>query len=73
MGGDAATLTHPFATQDSAGVVHISRRRKQKLGKESNPGQEQTLKVPPEALAFFGSAIVHVEPSRKMSGARTND
>jgi hypothetical protein len=22
---------------------------------------------------FFGSAIVHLEPSRKMSGARTND
>jgi adenine C2-methylase RlmN of 23S rRNA A2503 and tRNA A37 len=38
MGGDAAPP--PPATQDSTGVVHISRRRKQ-------------LKVPPEALAKF--------------------
>jgi hypothetical protein len=27
MGGDAAALTHPTATQDSAGIVHNSRRR----------------------------------------------
>jgi hypothetical protein len=53
MGGDAAALTHPPATQDSEGIVHISRRRKQKFGKESNPGQKQTLKVPPEALTIF--------------------
>jgi hypothetical protein len=58
MGGDAATLTHPPATQDTAGVVPISQRRKQKFGRESNPGQEQKLKVPPEALAnFFGQQL----------------
>jgi hypothetical protein len=50
MGGDVAALTHPPATQDNTGVVHISRRHKHKLGKESNPGQAQTHKVPPEAL-----------------------
>jgi hypothetical protein len=53
MGGDAADLTQPPATQDRAGVVHISRLRKQKIGERSNPNQEQTFKVPPEALAFF--------------------
>jgi hypothetical protein len=53
VGGEAVALTPPPATQDSAGVVHISCRRKQKFGKESNYGQEQTLKVPPEALTKF--------------------
>jgi hypothetical protein len=53
MGGDAAALTHPPATQDSAGIVHNSRRRNQQFDKEGNPGQVQTYKVPPEALAIF--------------------
>jgi hypothetical protein len=64
MVGDAAALTQPPATQDRSGVVHISRRRKQKIGEESNPNQEHTFKVPPEALGFFGTAIGHVEPLR---------
>jgi hypothetical protein len=52
MGGDASALTHPPATQDSAVLVHNSRRRNQQFGKEGNPGQVQTHKVPPEALAI---------------------
>jgi hypothetical protein len=53
MGGDAAALTHPPATQDSAEIVHNSRRHNQQFDKEGNPGQVQTYKVPPEALAMF--------------------
>jgi hypothetical protein len=53
MGWDAAALTHPPATQDSAGIVHNSRHQNQQSGKEGNPGQVQTHKVPPEALAIF--------------------
>jgi hypothetical protein len=53
MGGDAVAPTQPPATKDTAGVVHISRRRKQKIGEDSNPNQEQPFKLPPEALAIF--------------------
>jgi hypothetical protein len=53
MGGESAALTHPPVTQDSVGIVHDSRRRNQQFGKEGNPGQVQTYKVPPEALAIF--------------------
>jgi hypothetical protein len=74
MGVEAAALTIPPATQDSIGIIHNSRRHNQQFGKEGNPGQVQTYKVPPEALAiFFGSARDHVEQSRKISGARANE
>jgi hypothetical protein len=54
MGGDAAALTHPPPTmKDTSGVFHISHRRKQKIGEDSNPNQEQTFKVLPEALTIF--------------------
>jgi hypothetical protein len=53
MGGDTLALTQSPATKDISGVFHISRRRKQKIGEDSNPNQEQTFKVPPEALAIF--------------------
>jgi hypothetical protein len=52
-GGDAAALANPPAMQESAGIVHNSRRRNQQFGKEGNHGQVQTHKVPPEALAIF--------------------
>jgi hypothetical protein len=53
MGGEDAALTHPPAMQESAGVVHNSRRRNQQFDKEGNPGQVQTYKVPLEALTIF--------------------
>jgi hypothetical protein len=53
MGVEAAALTHPPATQDSTGIFHNSRRRNQQFDKEGNSGQEQTYKVPPEALTIF--------------------
>jgi hypothetical protein len=53
MGGDAAALAHPPAMQDSAVIVHTSHRYNQQFGKEDNPGQFQTHKVPPEALSIF--------------------
>jgi hypothetical protein len=48
----AAALTHPPATQDSTGIVHNSRRCNQQSDSESNFGQVQTHKAPPEALAI---------------------
>jgi hypothetical protein len=53
MGVEAAALTHPPATQDSTGIVHNSRRCNQQSDHESNFGQVQTHKAPPEALAIF--------------------
>jgi hypothetical protein len=53
MGVEAAALTHTPATQDSTGIVHNSRRCNQQSDLESNFGQVQTYKVPPEALAIF--------------------
>jgi hypothetical protein len=53
MGVEAAALTHPPATQDSTETVHNSRRCNQQSDPESNFGQVQTHKAPPEALAIF--------------------
>jgi hypothetical protein len=53
MGVEAAALTHLPSTQDSTGIVHNSRRCNQQSDSESNFGQVQTHKVPPEALAIF--------------------
>jgi hypothetical protein len=53
MGVEAAPLTHPPATQDSTETVHNSRRCNQQSDPESNFGQVQTHKAPPEALAIF--------------------
>jgi hypothetical protein len=53
MGVEAAALTHPPATQDSTGIFHNSRRCNRQSDSESNCGQVQTHKVPPEALAIF--------------------
>jgi hypothetical protein len=53
MGVEAAALTHPPATQDSTETVHNSRRCNQQSDPESNFGQVQTHKAPPEALEIF--------------------
>jgi hypothetical protein len=53
MGVEAVALTHPPATQDSTGIVLNSRRCNQQYDSESNFGQVQTHKAPPEALAIF--------------------
>jgi hypothetical protein len=53
MGVEAVAFTHPPTTQDSTGIVHNSRRCNQQFDTESNYGQVQTYKVPPEALAIF--------------------
>jgi hypothetical protein len=53
MGVEAAALTDPPATQDSTGIVHNSRRCNKQSDSESNCGQVQKHKVPPEALAIF--------------------
>jgi hypothetical protein len=53
MVGDATPPPTPPATKETAGVVHISRRHKQKFGEDSNPNQEQTFKVTLEAIANF--------------------
>jgi hypothetical protein len=53
MGLEAVALTHPPAMQDSTGIVHNSRRCNQQFDTESNFGQVQTYKVPPEAIAIF--------------------
>jgi hypothetical protein len=53
MGVEAAALTHPPLTQDSTGIFHNSRRCNQQSDSESNFGQVQTHKAPPEALAIF--------------------
>jgi hypothetical protein len=72
MGGDDAALTHPPATQDSAGIIHNSRRCNQQFGKESWPSTNiQGTAGGPRNIC--GSAIEHVEPSRKTSGARENE
>jgi hypothetical protein len=49
----AAALAHPPATQDSTGIVHNSRRCNIQSDSESNFGQVQRHKAPPEALAIF--------------------
>jgi hypothetical protein len=51
-GVEAAALNHTPAKQDSTGIVHHSRRCNQQCDSESNFGQVQTHKVPPEALAI---------------------
>jgi hypothetical protein len=51
MGVEAAAHTHLPATQDS--TVPNSRRCNQQSDPESNFGQVQTHKAPPEALAIF--------------------
>jgi hypothetical protein len=53
MGVEAVALTHPPTTQDSTGIVHNIRRCNQQSDLESNFGQVQTHKVPPEALSIF--------------------
>jgi hypothetical protein len=53
MGVEAAAHTHPPAMQDSTETVHNSRRCNQQSDPESNFGQVQTHKAPPEALAIF--------------------
>jgi hypothetical protein len=53
IGVEAAAHTHPTATQDSTETVHNSRRCNQQSYPESNFGQVQTRKAPPEALAMF--------------------
>jgi hypothetical protein len=53
MGVEAAALTHTPAMQDSTGIFHNSRRCNQQSDLESNFGQVQTHKVPPEAIAIF--------------------
>jgi hypothetical protein len=53
MGVEAAALTHPPATEDSTETVHNSRRCNQQSDPESNFGNVQTHKAPPEALAIF--------------------
>jgi hypothetical protein len=53
MGVEAAALTHHSLTQDSTQTVHNSRRCNQQSDPESNFGQVQTHKAPPEALAIF--------------------
>jgi hypothetical protein len=53
MGVEAAALAHTPAPQDSTGIVHNSRRCNQQSDSESNCGQEQTHKVPPEALSIL--------------------
>jgi hypothetical protein len=53
MGVEAAALTHPPATHDSAETVHNSRRCNQQSDPESNFGPVQIHKAPPEALAIF--------------------
>jgi hypothetical protein len=53
MGVEAASHTHPPATQDSRKAVPNSRRCNQQSDPESNFGQVQTHKALPEALAIF--------------------
>jgi hypothetical protein len=53
MGVDAADHTHPPVTQDSTETIHNSRRCNQQSDTESNFGQLQTHKAPPEALTIF--------------------
>jgi hypothetical protein len=52
MGVEAAAHTHPPATQDSTETIHNSRRCYQQSDPESNFGQVQTHKAPPEALSI---------------------
>jgi hypothetical protein len=52
MGVEAAGGAAP-ATQDSREIVPNSRRCNQQSDPESNFGQVQTHKAPPEALAIF--------------------
>jgi hypothetical protein len=52
MGVEAAALTHPPATKDSAETVHNSRRCNQQSDLEKNFGKVQTHKAPPGALAI---------------------
>jgi hypothetical protein len=53
MGVEAAAHTHPPKTQDSTETVHNSRRCNQQSDPESDFGQVQTHKAPPEALPIF--------------------
>jgi hypothetical protein len=53
MGVEAAAHTDPPATQDSRENAPNSRRCNQQSDLESNFGQVQTHKAPPEALATF--------------------
>jgi hypothetical protein len=53
MGVEAAARTHLPATQDRRKTVPNSRRCNQQSDPESNFGQVQTHKAPPEALAIF--------------------
>jgi hypothetical protein len=53
MGVEAAALTHPPATQDSAETVHNSRLCNQQSDPDSNFGPIKIHKAPPEALAIF--------------------
>jgi hypothetical protein len=53
MGVEAAAHTHPPATQNSTENIHNSRRCNQQSDPESNFGQVQTHKAPPEVLAIF--------------------
>jgi hypothetical protein len=55
MGVEAAAHTHLPATQDSRKTVPNSRRCNQQYDLESNFGQVQTHKAPPEALAICTS------------------
>jgi hypothetical protein len=52
MGVEAAALTHPPATQDSAETVHNNRRCNQQSDPKSNVGPVQIQKAPPEALSI---------------------
>jgi hypothetical protein len=53
MGVEAAAHTPPPATQDSTETSHNIRRCNQQSYPESNFGQVQTHKAPPESLAIL--------------------